>query len=243
MSEPHIASLVAVEPHPDDIEILCLGTLLKLRQAGTRVTIVCLTNGDKGAYHDPKASYEEVAAIRFREASQVASEIGGEFFNLGAEDEYLYDTPKMRNELAAIFRRSAAKVVLAPSPSDYQTDHTITSEIAFQATHLAALPQLRIEEPALARAPAMYFYDTVLGLDFEPSFYIDITEVIERKKALARLHASQMANMTAQSGWDLVEGIEALGRIRGIQSGVRYAEAFQICRRFPRVKAWNDFPS
>jgi N-acetylglucosamine malate deacetylase 1 len=105
------------------------------------------------------------------------------------------------------------------------------------------LPQLRIKEPALATSPAMYFYDTVLGLDFQPSFYIDISNVIDRKKALARLHASQMANMTAQSGWDLVEGIETLGRMRGIQSGVKYAEAFQLCRRFPRIRAWNDFPA
>jgi LmbE family N-acetylglucosaminyl deacetylase len=243
MLEPRIASVVAVEPHPDDVEILCCGTLLKLRQGGTRVTIVCLTNGDKGSGHDPEASYEEVAATRFREASSVASEIGSDFVNLGKEDEYLFDAPDVRNALAAVFRRSRADVVLAPSPNDYQTDHTIASEIAFQAAHLAALPQLRIEESALSRAPAMYFYDTVLGLDFQPSFYIDITDVIERKKALARLHVSQMANMTAQSGWDLVDGIDALGRMRGIQSGVKYAEAFQICPRYPRVRAWNDFPS
>jgi LmbE family N-acetylglucosaminyl deacetylase len=243
MSAPQIQSVVAVEPHPDDVEILCCGTLLKLREKGTRITIVCLTNGDKGSGHDPEALHEEVAAMRFREASQVANEIGAEFINLGAEDEYLFDTAEMRNSLASVFRRSMADVVLAPSPNDYQSDHTIASEIAFQAAHLAALPQLRIKEAALLRAPAMYYYDTVLGLDFQPSFYIDITDVIDRKKALARLHASQMASMTSQSGWDLVEGIEVLGRMRGVQSGVAYAEAFQICPRYPRIRAWNDFPS
>jgi LmbE family N-acetylglucosaminyl deacetylase len=241
--QSRISSIVAVGPHPDDVEILCMGALLKLREAGARVTIVCLTNGDKGAGHDPSASHAEVAATRFREASQVAAEIGGEFVNLGAEDEYLYDTPEMRNKLAAVLRHAQADVVLAPSPTCYQTDHTITSEITFQATHLAALPQLRINEPALPRAPATYYYDTVPGLDFEPSFFLDITEVFERKTALARLHVSQMASMKAQSGWDLVEAIETLGRMRGMQASVKYAEAFQICRRYPRVRAWRDFPS
>lgn len=64
--------------------------------------------------------------------------------------------------------------------------------------------------------------------------------MIERKKA--RLHASQMASMVSLSGWNLVEGIETLGRMRGIQSGVRYAEAFCLCQRYPRVRAWSAFP-
>jgi len=238
-----ISSVVAVEPHPDDVEILCMGTLLKFRQAGVRVTIVCVTNGDKGSGHDPAAPHAEVAATRFREASSVAAEIGAEFVNLGAEDEYLYDTPELRNALAAVLRRAKADVVLAPAPTCYQTDHTTTSEIAFQATHLAALPQLSIDEPALRLAPSTYYYDTVLALDFEPSFFIDVSEVFDRKKSLAKLHVSQMASMDHQSGWNLVEAIETLGRMRGMQSNVRYAEAFQLCRRYPRINAWSGFPS
>lgn len=238
-----IKSVVAVEPHPDDVEILCMGSLLKLRETGTRITIVCLTNGNKGAGYDLKIGYDEIAAIRFSEASNVAKEIGAEFVNLGAEDGYLYDDPELRNELAAVFRRAEAEVVLAPSPNDYHTDHTIGSEIAFQAAILASLPQAKIQETALERAPATYYYDTITGLEFEPSFFIDVSDVFERKKELIKLHASQMENMSTVYDWDLTDAIESLGRLRGIQSGVKYAEAFALCRRFPRIKAWRDFPS
>jgi len=243
MSLSRISSVVAVEPHPDDVEILCMGTLLKLREEGTKVTIVCVTNGDKGSGDKPDVPYAEIAATRFREASAVAKEIGAEFVNLGAEDEYLYDTPELRDALAAVFRTAKAEVVLAPSPDCYQTDHTIASEIAFQATHLSALPQLRIKEPALPTAPTMYYYDTILGLDFQPGFFVDISEQMERKQALARMHVSQMSSMKSQSNWDLVEAIEVQGRFRGLQSGTRYAEAFQLCSRYPRVKAWKHFPA
>jgi LmbE family N-acetylglucosaminyl deacetylase len=243
MSLSGITSVVAVEPHPDDVEILCMGTLLKLREEGAKVTIICVTNGDKGAGHEPDLPHAEVAATRFREASAVAKAIGADFVNLGAEDEYLYDTPELRDALAAAFRKAGAEVVLAPSPTCYQTDHTIASEIAFQATHLSALPQLRIREPALPTAPAMYYYDTVLGADFEPSFYVDISAQMARKQELARMHVSQMASMKSQSDWDLVEAIEILGRFRGLQSGVKYAEAFRLCSRYPRVKAWKSFPA
>lgn len=238
-----ITSVVAIEPHPDDVEILCMGTLLKLREAGTRVTIVCITNGDKGSGNEPERPHAEVARTRFQEASAVAEAIGARFVSLGAEDEYLYDTPELRNALVAALREAEASVVLAPSPTCYQSDHTIASEIAFQATHLAALPQLRIPQTALPTAPALYYYDTIPGLDFEPSFYIDISAQMARKQALARLHVSQMASMKSQSDWDLVEAIEILGRFRGLQSGTRYAEAFRVCTRYPRLKAWKDFPA
>lgn len=243
MSFPRISSVVAVEPHPDDVEILCMGTLLKLREEGTKVTIVCMTNGDKGSGDKPEIPHPDVAATRFREASLVAKAIGADFVNLGAEDEYLYDTPELRDTLAAVFRAAKADMVLAPSPDCYQTDHTIASEIAFQAAHLSALPQLRIKEPALPTAPAMYYYDTIPGLGFEPSFYVDISDQMARKQELARMHASQMASMKSQSNWDLVEAIEVLGRFRGLQSGTRHAEAFRLCARYPRLKAWNRFPA
>jgi LmbE family N-acetylglucosaminyl deacetylase len=238
-----IASVVAVEPHPDDVEILCMGALLKLRAEGTAVTIVCVTSGDKGAGHKPDMPHAEVAKTRFREASAVADAIGARFVNLGAEDEYLFDTREMRNALAAEFRAAKGDVVLAPSPNCYQSDHTIASDIAFMAAHIAALPQLDIDGQALPTAPAMYYYDTILGLDFEPSFFIDISDVMERKKELARMHESQMQSMKSQSDWDLVEAIEVVGRFRGLQSGVRYAEAYRLCARYPRVKAWKAFPA
>ncbi len=237
-----ITSVVAVEAHPDDVELGCLGTLLKLRASGARITIVSVTNGDKGA-HDRSVPYREMAATRFREASEVAARLEGEFVCLGAEDEYLLDAPELRNSLAAVFRRAQADLVLAPPPVDYQADHTITSEIAFQATHLAALPQLAIDEPALARAPRLYYYESVLGLEFRPAFFVDISAEMEEKKALAALHRSQVASMEEWYSFDMIDQIEVVGRYRGLQSGVRYAEVFAPCLHFPRVWALRSFPS
>jgi hypothetical protein len=83
----------------------------------------------------------------------------------------------------------------------------------------------------------------VRDADFEPSFYVDISAQMARKQELARMHVSQMASMKSQSDWDLAEAIEILGRFRGLQSGVKYAEAFRLCARYPRVKAWKSFPA
>ena len=236
-------SVVAVEAHPDDVELGCMGTLIKLRNAGVKVNVVCITNGDRGASHDPSMTSEAISAIRMREATEAAARVDGEFVCLGAPDEYLFDSSEVRNALTAAFRRFEADLVLVSPPMDYQSDHIIATEIAFQAAHLASLAGLDVDEPALDRAPALYYYDAILGLEFVPAFYVDISGEVEEKKAIAALHKSQMENMRAVGNWDLVEMIEIVGRYRGLQSGVKYAEAFQPCLRFPRVRALQSFPS
>ena len=53
MSQPPIplpaCDVLALGPHPDDIEIGNAGTLLLLRQAGQRLALLDLTRGEKGS--------------------------------------------------------------------------------------------------------------------------------------------------------------------------------------------------
>ena len=70
-------NIVAVEAHQDDIEISCLGTLIKYTLRGdVSITNVSISNGDKSAQYDLSMSYEEVAAMRNAEASKVAEALG-----------------------------------------------------------------------------------------------------------------------------------------------------------------------
>ena len=118
MSDPRIRSVVAVEGHPDDVELGCLGTLIKLRDEGARITIVSLTDGGNGASYDP-SRFGSMAETRAAEASAVAARLGGTFRSLGVEDGYLYDSPALRDQVAGILREVDADLVLAPPPTDY----------------------------------------------------------------------------------------------------------------------------
>jgi LmbE family N-acetylglucosaminyl deacetylase len=242
METPPVRSVVAVEGHPDDVELGCLGTLIKFRESGTRITIVSITAGDQGASHDPNRQGDTIAQTRFGEASEVAKHLSGEFLTLGAPDGYLYDTPELRNALASVLRRSEAEVVFAPPPIDYHYDHINAGQIAFSATYYAATA-MPLEGTPLSRTPALYYFDSIGGVEFQPSFFVDISDQIEEKKELAALHVSQMANMKSIGGWDLVDYIDILGRYRGLQSATTYAEAFQSCLRWPRGPALRTFPS
>ena len=61
--------VLAVGAHPDDLEILCSGTLARFAQAGHHVAMAHACRGDKGHGVIP---YAELSGIRDREAQAAA---------------------------------------------------------------------------------------------------------------------------------------------------------------------------
>ena len=61
--------VLALMPHPDDCEILCAGTLIRLREIGFEIHVATMTAGDKGSV---TRSNIEIAAIRRDEAQAAA---------------------------------------------------------------------------------------------------------------------------------------------------------------------------
>jgi N-acetylglucosamine malate deacetylase 1 len=230
-----VLSVVAVNAHPDD-EMSCLGTLLKCRDRGDRVTLVAVSRAEKGGGFDPTIPDEEVAAMRQREAERVAEGLGATYVCLGADDGLIRDEPDLRMALVSVLRRVSADVILTAPPVDYSMDHVTTGRIATQAALLSAVPPHRRGEPALERPPAMFHMDTITGLDFQPWVYVDITAQFERKCELLRLHGTQMLSQKQFVGWDLVTHAEVVGRFRGLQAGVGYAEGFQPVLRNPLIR-------
>ena len=66
--------VLAIMPHPDDIEILCAGTLVRLREAGYELHYAVMTAGDKGS---AVLSRKEIGDIRREEARAAARVTGG----------------------------------------------------------------------------------------------------------------------------------------------------------------------
>src|SRR5437588_10531198 len=89
--------IVAVAPHPDDVEIICGGTLAKLVKQGYRVGIFDLTSGEP----TPRGSDE----IRQREAEAARQHLGVQVrVNIRLPNRVLMDGPGARLRLATAFR-------------------------------------------------------------------------------------------------------------------------------------------
>ena len=225
--------------HPDDLEILCGGTLARYATAGHTVFMAAVANGDKGHYEIPS---EELARIRQREMEESAAVIGARAIWVGLPDGAVYsDHPSLCKVIDAV-REARPDVVITHAPNDYFGDHTETSQLACNASFLAAAPLFKTERPACKSIPPVYFTDTDMGIGFDPQHYVDITETIETKLEMLSKHQSQLVWLRDHDGVDILENVRAVARFRGLQCGVKYAEAFRTHNVWGRLTTRRLLP-
>src|SRR5438309_8665536 len=97
--------VLAVAPHPDDVELSCGATLAKLVRQGYRVGIIDLTSGEP----TPRGSEE----TRAKEAEAARQVLGVHLrINLGLPNRVLMDEPEGRFRLATELRRLRPAVLI-----------------------------------------------------------------------------------------------------------------------------------
>jgi N-acetylglucosamine malate deacetylase 1 len=203
-------TIVVVAAHPDDVELLCAGTLARLSQAGHQVRLAHLTYGDKGGRGDP----EGLAATRDQEARAAAALLNATTCGRICGDLELYPNAEFATAVAGLVAGEDVEAVLTHHPDDYHPDHRITSQLVLEAVRQRSL------------LPRVWFMDSVGGAHFVPTRLVDVTGTIETKKRMLRCHRSQVAWMTTARHTDMEYMIEWTGRWRGLQAGTDYAEGF-----------------
>lgn len=219
-------NVLSVMAHQDD-ELMCLGTMLRMQARGDALHFVCVTDGSGGMVHAPDMSRAEAAAVRDREMRALVDRLGASYVCLGERDEYLYDTPAVRDRLIGAIRAACAEVIFTHFSPDYNVDHMTVNLLVRQCAMQAPLPMIRTQAAPLPAAPAVFLVEPSGGLGFEPTHYVDISAVIERKQELARCHQSQDEAMRTALGKGIDDWILGLSRHRGSQVGVAHAEGFR----------------
>jgi len=139
-------------------------------------------------------------------------------------------------------RQCKADVIFTHFSPDYNVDHMTVSELVRQCALHAILASTHTEAPPLPSSPAVFLVEPSSGFGFEPTHYVDITLVIERKRELARCHKSQDDAFHAALHKGLDDWILENTRYRGAQSGVEHAEAFRPLFARGFVKAYPILP-
>ncbi|NUQ71744.1 MAG: PIG-L family deacetylase [Chthonomonadales bacterium] len=229
---------LALMPHPDDAEILCAGTLLRLGRAGFDLHIMTMTAGDLGSPDRPRA---EIATIRREEARAGAAVIGATCACLEFDDvRIVFDNPS-RERVVAALRRVDPTLVITTAPDDYMFDHIITSQLVRDACFTAPAPNYETaggERPS-SRVPYLYYADCIEGVDMfgvpvPASIIVDITGEIDAKTAALECHQSQRAWLRAQHGMDdYIDTMRRWSARRGAEIGVAFGEAFRQHRGHP----------
>ena len=224
--------VLAVGAHPDDLEILCGGTLARFVAEGHDVVMCNVTKGDRGSFVHTS---EEIARIRGDEARRAAEACGAEHVTLGLRDcEINAADPEQQRAFVDLVRDARPDLIITHFPHDYMGDHNETSKLVFECSFYATLPLFETGRPHHSAVTPIYYMDTIMGVGFQPLEYVDVTGTIETKAAMLEAHASQLTWLRDHDGVDIVEQMRTMTRFRGQQCGVGYAEGFVPCQTWLR---------
>lgn len=232
--------VLAIGAHPDDIEASCAGTLAKYRKEGHEVFICHVANGNLGHV---VILPDELRKIRRQEAIESGKLIGAEVMTCDIGDVMVYSQKKEHRDLVVdVIRRVQPDVIITHSPNDYMPDHVEVSKLVFDASFAASVPHYDAAQKAVAKLTPIYYVDNLAGVNFIPTDYVDITETMDIKIQMLEKHVSQMKWMRDHDHIDFAEFVTSCARFRGIQSGVRYAEAFTQCLAWPKITTRRLLP-
>ncbi len=234
--------ILAVEAHPDDVELLCAGTLARLAALGHEIAILSITPGELGTMGD---SLEAAAACRQREAEQSAALLGGRFYSAGIPDKHVFFNDENRNRVTEILRHIRPDLIFAPSPKDYILDHEMSSLLVRDAATAASarLFSTHIDNgaPPTDKIPYLYYCDPVGRIDIfgnpvHATTYVDIAETLDVKLRMYHCHASQVEFLRHRHRVDYTETIRRWGVESGQLAGLALAEGFRqhVAPPFPK---------
>ena len=225
-------SALAIGAHPDDAEFGAGGTLAAWSAAGTRVTLLVITDGSKGSW-DPDTEPAALAALRGHEQQAAAAALGAsEVLSGGQVDGELEHSMAFREQICRFIRTVRPEVVLSHDPwQRYQLhpDHRATGMGVIDGV-VAARDHLFFPDQGLAphRPTALLLWSAD-----EPNHWQDISQTLDRKITALLCHTSQGATTMggAQTDETARQAFEARLTRRAAEAGtaadMSAAEAFR----------------
>jgi bacillithiol biosynthesis deacetylase BshB1 len=217
--------VIAIGPHPDDLEITCGGTLAKLVRQGYKVGMIDLTTGEP----TPRGSEE----IRAREAEAARKILGVQVrVNLGLPNRELMDGPPARYALATELRRYRPSIIIglagrtpAASPDHHQA-HMIIEASRFYSQLTKWNDRFGGTEPY--RVPHLVYATYPFDAEqrhWHSTFVIDITDTFEQKLEALRCFESQFDGDRANRLRHFLTGYNVFA---GGRCGFGYGELFAL---------------
>jgi len=215
--------LLAIAAHPDDVELTCGGTLIKMARRGYKTGILDLTAGEMGSRGTPET--------RAREAAKAAKLLGVAWRGrLGVPDSDVQPARQHKLRLAGVIRQLCPKTVILPYWEARHPDHYHASTLGYEGCFLAGLKQLPLDgEPY---RPFKILYSTSYA-PVRPTFVVDITGEFEQRRKAILAFASQFRPAKGAPKSKVVLAIDRLedemnqlARHYGQMIGVKYGEPF-----------------
>jgi 4-oxalomesaconate hydratase len=213
------------------------GAVAKAVENGGTAEVIALSYGERGEsgelWKQEDQTVDNVKRIRHGEAERAAGALGASFRCLDLGDYPLQIDADALNQIADAIRAFAPDVLITHTDRDpFNPDHPVAFTAVDRARGLAAGAGVQSGFATVA-PPALFLFEPHQPelCNFTPTTFVDITAVIEKKKAA-------MAEMKAQQYLQTYYAQRAEQRANHARrasgdKSVQYAEAFQ--RVIPQV--------
>lgn len=188
-------SALAIAAHPDDIEFVMAGTLLRLAQRGWRLHYFNIANGCCGSM---TLDRESCAKVRLAEAQRAAELLGASFYPPICDDLAIFYTSETLAKVSAVVRMAKPQIVLTHSLVDYMEDHQNAARLAVTAAFSRAMPACHTQPsvPPYSHDVTVYHAQphgncTPVGDPVTPTHFVNVTDLVDQKRQLLLAHQSQ----------------------------------------------------
>jgi bacillithiol biosynthesis deacetylase BshB1 len=220
--------VLAFGTHPDDLEIACGGTLIRLSRKGYNLVAVDLTRGELGTRGS--------AEIRARETAAATQRLGLSLrVNLGIPDGNIELSQENLTAVIQTIRRYRPRLILAPYREERHYDHVHASQLVSEAAFYSGLAKIDTGQKSFRPFRVLYY---VSRIEFTPSFVVDISGTFEAKMEAIRCYRSQFHQEpggsqsfepeTMISTPLALEVFETITRYYGAMIGAKHGEPFVV---------------
>ncbi len=224
--------VMAIGVHPDDVELGCGGTMLKLVAQGYKVGIVDLTKGELGT--------RGTAQTRQKEATKAQKYAGAVVRkNLGMADGFFENNEKNRLKLIKVIRDYQPDIILANAITDRHPDHGRAAQLIYDACFLAGL--IKIKTTSKRKNQAKWrprkLMNYIQDHHQKPDIVVDISDFMERKIELVQCFDTQFYKASAKgpqtpiSSKSFLDGLRGRALDYGRRIGVAYGEGY-TCKEY-----------
>ena len=210
-------NILIVVAHPDDETIGMGGTIKKLSK-NNEITLCVVTDGASAQYDDKK-----MIKIR-QDACKKAGKILGvsKFYFLDFPDMKLDSIPhvEINKSLEKIIKKINPSILYSTPYNDLNKDHSIV----FDSCSV-------ISRPLSSKIKKFFCFETGgrCKTQFNPNTYVDISKEFSFKLKAFQQYKSEVNPFPHTRS---IKFIESLSYVRGVESGFKNAEAFELIKNF-----------
>ena len=210
-------NILIIAAHPDDEVLGMGGTIYRLGKEGHKIHLCIVTDGKCGSHDRYK--------IRKESAIKASKFLGIKSIDfLDFQDTKLDITPQIEinRKLEEIIKKIKPETVYTVPDNDFHKDHQKVLECTLVVTR-----------PHSSNVKAVYMYEMTESVKtgFNPNVFVNIEKEFEYKIKAFKMYKTEQQKFPFPRS---LKGIESLAIQRGIESGLKKAEAFKLIRRIEK---------